>query len=126
MFKIKKTLEVAVAHRLDLPYESKCSKFHGHNLIITIYCQADELNENGMVIDFTEIKNLVHSVIDHSSLSDVDCPMCGCRVVESPVELFESTPTAERLAEWICMQIKSCYRVDVQESTGNVATYEES
>ena len=31
MYYVSKRMEVAGAHRLDLPYESKCSNLHGHN-----------------------------------------------------------------------------------------------
>ena len=34
-------------------------------------------------------------------------------------------PTAENMAKWICDQIIPCYKVTVQESEGNIATYEE-
>ena len=36
----------------------------------------------------------------------------------------ECNPTAENIARWCCDQITNCYRVDVQETTGNIATYE--
>jgi len=121
MFKIKKTFEVAAAHRLNLSYESRCSKFHGHNFIVTVYCASEELDENGMVVDFILVKKLIHDVIDHSSLSNVDCPKCGYQVISSSIP--EVNPTAERIAEWICMEVPKCYQVDVQESTGNVASY---
>ena len=39
-------------------------------------------------------------------------------------ELLPFNPTAENIARWICEQIPHCYRVDVQESEGNVASYE--
>ena len=124
MFRIKKTFEVGIAHKLPLPYASKCTNLHGHNLIITVYCASEELDENGMVVDFTHIKKSVSDVIDHNCLSQICCPECGSRVVDGVIPDLVN-PTAERLSEWICMQIDKCYRVDVQESTGNVATYEE-
>lgn len=111
MFEVKKTLEVAGSHRLRLPYDSKCRNLHGHNWIITVYCRAtdEEVEANhGMVIDFTVIKDIV-MVLDHSDL---------CQVFE------DSNPTAENIARWLCLQIPHCYRVDVQESQGNVATYQ--
>lgn len=127
MFKIKKTFEVAVAHKLNLPYESKCSELHGHNLVITVYCSSEELDENGMVVDFTHIKKLIHDVIDHTCLSDVRCSNCKDLVIESSLVYrlpdVSDNPTAESLAFWICLQIDKCYRVDVQESEGNVASY---
>ena len=71
MYTIKKRLEISAAHKLKLGYESKCSVLHGHNWIIDIYCKSKELNDNGMVIDFSEIKRLISDRIDHSNLNDI-------------------------------------------------------
>jgi len=124
MFKVKKTLEVAVSHKLNLPYISACNRNHGHSLLITVYCSAEELNENGMVVDFTEIKRVVHGQLDHQYLNDIE-GVGWDSATKTPLNQGGLNPTAERIARWICMQIPSCYRVDVQESTGNMATYEE-
>ena len=107
MFRVKKEMVVSIAHHLDLPYESKCNSNHGHNIKIIVYCESRELNSNGMVIDFTEIKKTIHDVLDHKDLN----------------VLFDFNPTAENLASWIWKQIWCCYRVDVQETDGNVASY---
>lgn len=128
MFKIKKTFDVAIAHKLNLSYESKCTKFHGHNLIVTVYCASEELDENNMVVDFTHIKKIVHDTIDHTSLSNIDCPECGHRIVEGSIQNKhnpdgEISPTAEQLAFLFCQKIPNCYRIDIQESSGNIATY---
>lgn len=108
MYYVKKTLEVSAAHRLTLDYESKCTQYHGHNWVITVYCKSEELDQNGMVVDFTVIKEKVKSLLDHQLLN----------------EILPFNPTAENMARWICEQIPHCYKVDVQESRGNVATYE--
>ena len=101
-------MEVAGCHQLNLSYESKCSNLHGHNWLITVWCKAKELNADGMVVDFTGIKKKVHGYLDHGNFND----------------LLPFNPTAENIAKWICDQIPQCYRVDVQESVGNVAIYE--
>lgn len=107
MFFVTKRLEVSAAHRLDLDYESKCTNFHGHNWIITVHCRASELNANGMVTDFTHIKQAVLDRLDHKCLNDV----------------LPFNPTAENIARWICENVENCYRVDIQESEGNTASY---
>ena len=53
-------MEIAGCHKLQLSYESKCEQLHGHNWIVTIYCKAKELNADGMVIDFTKVKEQIH------------------------------------------------------------------
>ena len=109
MYYVKKTMEIAGAHQLKLDYESKCSNIHGHNWIITVYCRTEQLNHNGMVEDFTHIKKIVSDQLDHKYINDFLDPL---------------NPTAENIAKWICDQIDTCYKVEVQESEGNVATYE--
>ena len=108
MFIVKKRMEIAGAHRLNLNYESKCANLHGHNWIVTVWCKSKTLDDNGMVMDFTHIKREVQDKLDHKFLNDV----------------VEFNPTAENIAKWVCEQIPHCYRVSVQESEGNVATYE--
>lgn len=126
MYTIEKRMEIAGAHSLNLPYKSKCSNIHGHNWIVTIWAKAEELDENDMVVDFTEIKRKIHDKLDHKNLNEIeeigwvqtDEQCLGCTI--DPTKL---NPTAERIAEWICNQIPKCYKVSVQESEGNTATY---
>jgi 6-pyruvoyltetrahydropterin/6-carboxytetrahydropterin synthase len=82
---------------------------HGHNWIVTVYCKSKNLDENGMVEDFSKIKSLIHGVLDHNDINDV----------------LPFNPTAENIAHWITQQIPTCYKAKVQESEGNVAIYEE-
>lgn len=109
MYYISKTLEISASHQLHLSYESKCQQLHGHNWLVTIHCRAKELDENGMVVDFTQIKRLIADRLDHTNLNEV----------------LPFNPTAENIAKWVCDQIPQAYRVDVVESKGNTASYVE-
>ena len=59
MYTVIKRMEISAAHSLLLSYPSKCEYLHGHNWIITVHCRSKELNTDGMVIDFTHIKQVV-------------------------------------------------------------------
>lgn len=114
-YTISKRMEIAGSHQLNLPYESKCQGLHGHNWIVTVHCESDKLTEYGMIVDFAKVKKEIHGYLDHGYLNQL---------------LPEINPTAENIAKWICHKVTElcevgyCYRVDVQESEGNVATYE--
>lgn len=123
MYEITKTFEISAMHSLDLPYESKCSRNHGHNYLVTVYCASEDLNSKGMVVDFAVIEEKILDALDHRNLNDVE----GLGFIYTPGDgsciKYPKNTTAERIAYWIYEQIDKCYRVDVQESEGNVATY---
>lgn len=109
MFIVKKSFEISAAHHLNLNYPSKCKNLHGHNWKIEVWCRSRELDENGMVMDFTHIKRKVQDVLDHKYLN----------------QIIPLNPTAERIAHWIQQVLgEKCFRVQVEESEGNVALYE--
>ena len=107
MFYISKRMEIAGSHSLTLSYESKCESLHGHNWIVTVYCKSETLNADGMVCDFTRIKEQIHGYLDHGNLN----------------ELLPFNPTAENIARWVVERIPECYKCKVQESENNTALY---
>lgn len=107
MYKVTKRLEVAGAHALALDYESKCENVHGHNWIVDVTCVSEELDDNGMVIDFSKIKEVVMQ-LDHQYLNNM---------------IPNINPTAENIARWICENVPKCVHVKVRESKGNTASY---
>lgn len=114
MYYVSKRMEIAGSHQLKLPYESPCSRLHGHNWFITVHCKAKDVTDYGMIIDFAKIKKEIHGFLDHGYLNEL---------------LPNMNPTAENIAKWICNKVTEmcevgyCYRVEVQESEGNIAIY---
>lgn len=108
MYTVVKRIEVSASHHLSLSYPSKCENLHGHNWVITVYCRSEQLDADGMVVDFTKIKKLVKGHLDHKNLNDV----------------LPFNPTAENIAKWVCDNVDKCFKVEVQESEGNIVIYE--
>ena len=108
MYRLTKTIEISAAHSLTLDYESKCTRMHGHNWLITVHLQGETLNQNGMLMVFSDIKRLVKEPLDHHNLNEV----------------LPFNPTAENIAKWVFDLLQPlCVRVDVQESRDNIASY---
>lgn len=105
-YRVEKRMEIAGAHSLKLPYDSKCKTLHGHNWKIRVVCESEILNAAGMVIDFASISSVVNRM-DHDNLNE-----------------WIEQPTAENIARMIAGGIgSSCVLVEVQESEGNIACF---
>ena len=91
MYYVEKRITISAAHNLHLSY-----------------CKSEELNEDGMVTDFTHIKRIVKETFDHKYINEV----------------LDVNPSSENIARWICDHVENCYKVSVKESEGNIATYE--
>ena len=108
MYEVVKSLEISAAHRLSLPYESKCTNLHGHNWRIKVFLRSETLNDEGMVMDFKTIKTKIENRLDHKVLNDE----------------VSFNPTAENLAKFICDELEPfCCRVEIFESENNMAVY---
>lgn len=120
MYTITKTMEIAGSHCLRLSYDSPCQRLHGHGWKIQATVAGKELNKEGMLVDFAEIKKVVYA-LDHRHLNDV--------MASGDDPKFN--PTAENIARWIATSIDAILpfgikvtKVVVQECEGNVACYE--
>jgi len=94
MFEISVDYTFAAGHALR-NYKGKCENVHGHNYKVRVTLAGAKLNENGLLMDFVElraeIKRLVEK-LDHHFLNDIP-----------PFDKLN--PSAENLAEYICGEI---------------------
>ena len=131
MFRVTRQIDFCYGHRL-LNYDGKCRHLHGHNGRAEIAIASAELDDLGMVLDFTEIKRVVTTwvdeTLDHRMIlhkNDPAIPMM--KELGEPMYLVDSNPTAENIArligEFAVGQGFPVTQVDLWETRACYATY---
>ena len=89
MFVLKIVTDFASAHSLR-NYPGDCFRLHGHNWQVEVSVCSQDLDDNGIAIDFREIKKqtkLVIKRVDHQYLNEIE-----------PFDVLN--PTAENIAKY--------------------------
>ena len=105
MYRVTREIRFCYGHRL-LNYDGKCRHLHGHNGRAVITLEAPQLDRLGMVMDFSQIKNVVSSwideALDHKMLLHKDDPVLPMlKQKGEPVYVMDVNPTAENIAKLI-------------------------
>ena len=102
MYYLTKVFEVPIAHRLS-KHLGRCHLFHGHNLKIEVTINSYRLDLNDMVMDFSELKKLVNSIIDpwdHGMFIN-KCDKEMIEKLDCDLHIFDSDPTSEVLCKYL-------------------------
>ena len=92
--KLKTCVYIDSAHKLDLPYKSKCNNLHGHRWGIEVTLITDTMSGYGMVIDFSKIKGYLNRY-DHVYLNEMP-ELEGIQVVtDDPLGPFGAKESGE-------------------------------
>lgn len=125
MFELSVEVRFSAAHCIE-GHAGRCANLHGHNYRVVVTVAGQELNEQGMVIDFGKLKEICRAVtdpLDHTYLNDLPA-------------FAQTNPTAEAiarhthelvsrgLAEAASGQVRVA-SVTVYESDQSCATYRE-
>jgi len=119
-FELNKDMHFSAAHFIPHDDAGKCKMMHGHTYTINVTIGGNELDSLGFLIDFKQLKNLIHKKYDHTVLNDHP-------------EFKVNFPTTERLAEqlWISIQDELrtrenkpvCLQVIVRETPTSYVVY---
>ncbi|MEQ8237287.1 MAG: 6-carboxytetrahydropterin synthase QueD, partial [Syntrophomonadaceae bacterium] len=118
MFEVTVTQDFAAAHRL-YGYQGQCANLHGHTWKVQVSVRSQELNQEGMVVDFKTLKAVLGTILeryDHSLINEI-----------APFDV--ESPTAENIAREIFADMKPSLpqahmlKVKVWESAGSWAAY---
>jgi 6-pyruvoyltetrahydropterin/6-carboxytetrahydropterin synthase len=94
MFQVSVEETFSAGHALR-GYRGKCENVHGHNYRCQVSVQGDKLDEIGLLVDFVELKRIVHGVLDrmdHQWLNEFP-----------PFDVLN--PSAENMARYIYEEI---------------------
>jgi 6-pyruvoyltetrahydropterin/6-carboxytetrahydropterin synthase len=95
MFEVTIEETFAAGHALR-NYRGKCENVHGHNYRCQVTLEGEQLDSIGLLVDFVEMKRVVHSVLDrldHQWLNDFP-----------PFDVLN--PSAENMARYIHDEVK--------------------
>lgn len=99
--------EICIAHRLP-NHSGKCKNLHGHNITIELTVESNQLNTQGMVMDFGDIKKIfiewLENYWDHKTLLYVHDPIIDNLteiLPEGSVLPVAFIPTSENLAQYL-------------------------
>ena len=96
MFEVTIEETFAAGHALR-NYRGKCENVHGHNYRAEVTLRGAELNAIGLLVDFVELKRVVHAVLDrmdHQWLNDFP-----------PFDAIN--PSAENMAKYIYDEVSA-------------------
>jgi 6-pyruvoyltetrahydropterin/6-carboxytetrahydropterin synthase len=138
MYRISKEFSFAMGHRLSL-HQGLCKNFHGHNYKVIVGIESEVLDKYGMVMDFSDLKNIVNEKIfqyDHAlmiNINDKEMVEKMYDVIPSlKVKITPYEPTAENMAKEIYLFVAPKLRPPVQmdyitvyETDTSKATYTE-
>jgi 6-pyruvoyltetrahydropterin/6-carboxytetrahydropterin synthase len=73
-YTVSTAVEFSSSHQLA-DYDGDCSRVHGHNWVLRVYYEFSELDEQGIAVDFLELRSrvsdLVLPLLDHRHLNDI-------------------------------------------------------
>ena len=128
---VTKTIDFCYGHRL-LDYEGKCRHLHGHNGLLEVDVEAEALDEQGMVMDFGEVRDVVKGWVDENLdhrmvLWSRDPVVPFLTDMGEPLYLIDENPTAENIAKLIFDQVRgqglALSEVRLWETLSSYASY---
>lgn len=134
MFQVTRELNFCYGHRL-LNYDGKCKHLHGHNGKALITLSSQNLDNLGMVVDFSKLKLTVGEWIDkhldHKMILHKDDPLLETlKNSGEPLYVLDRNPTAESIAKEIFDYTKKMgfpvVEVKLWETESCYATYNEN
>jgi 6-pyruvoyltetrahydropterin/6-carboxytetrahydropterin synthase len=69
-YELNKDMHIAAAHFIPHEKAGKCANMHGHIYTVNITVAGDELDDAGFLVNFQELKKIIHGKLDHSLMNE--------------------------------------------------------
>ena len=102
MYIVERRFQLPIGHRLS-KHKGRCKSIHGHNIVVFIKIKRETLNENNMVVDFSDLKRMGMKFLDNWDhaliLNETDANSFESKDICERVITIDTDPTAESLCE---------------------------
>ena len=122
MFEVTVEHSLAAGHALR-NYKGKCENVHGHNYRVQVTVEGEQLQSNGLLVDFLDLKRALRAVadrLDHQWINDLP-------------PFTELNPSAENIAKYFYDEVSGLLgaaaqlrQVRVWETDTSIAVYRRS
>jgi len=109
MYTVRKEFRFEAAHVLERCHSDECTFIHGHSYKLEVKVSHDKLNDDGMVIDFKRLKEIVSPLVN-----DWDHALIGTQYSLDPIfnnnvkkKIVDFNPTAENMCKFFFVRIKN-------------------
>ena len=113
MMELTTYTELEIMHRLGGAYSGRCLHPHGHRYEVEITVTAQRLNEDGMIVDFKKLKEVVKTVLDdkwdHGACVRADDPLARPLMEDAHherVHIINANPTLEWMVEHWALELQ--------------------
>ncbi|TDL98969.1 6-carboxytetrahydropterin synthase QueD [Macrococcus brunensis] len=87
-FELNKDMNFSSAHYIPDERAGACARVHGHTYFLCLTIAGNELDDLGFLVNFSELKKLIHGRFDHQLLNELP-------------EVKGMIPSTEKMAELI-------------------------
>ena len=142
MLELTTYTELEIAHRLITSYAQKCRALHGHRyeVEITVTSKYGSLNQDGMIVDFKKLKEIVKCVLDdpwdHGACFNAADPLVPALLADdetSRLHIVDANPTLEWMVETWARDLQGAFdaaqldlrleRLKASETAKNTVTW---
>jgi len=132
-YRIERRFTFPMGHRLS-KHLGACANVHGHNVTLLVGVKTILLNDNDMVIDFHDLKEIVEPIVnewDHCTLLNIKDKNNALKSkLFKKINVFDFDPTAEKLSEYLYHSIDNLLPVGIKmdyvkfyENENSMATF---